>query len=109
MKYLLSIIFPPAALLMIGKPGQAILNLFFCFMFWLPGVIHALMTISADERKRETDRLIRAMKGEAEPVPGVNPALVTLLLLMTIGMATMAIVSFRGQATTISNGSSVKR
>jgi uncharacterized membrane protein YqaE (UPF0057 family) len=41
MKYVLAILLPPLAVLMCGKPIQAVLNFFLTLCFWLPGVIHA--------------------------------------------------------------------
>ena len=52
MLYFLAILLPPLA----GKPGAAILNVFLCLLFWLPGVIHALFVVNeakADARARK--------------------------------------------------------
>ena len=38
---LLAIILPPVAVLLCGKPIQALLNLALCCLVWIPGVIHA--------------------------------------------------------------------
>ena len=51
--YLIALIFPPLAVLMCGKPIQALLNTLFCLFFWIPGIIHAIMVVSdykADKR-----------------------------------------------------------
>lgn len=48
--YLLAIIFPPLAVLMCGKPFQAIINLVLCLFFVVPGILHAILVVS--ERKR---------------------------------------------------------
>lgn len=51
--YLLALIFPPLAVLMCGKPIQATINIFLTLLFWIPGIIHALMVVSefkADKR-----------------------------------------------------------
>ncbi|MGO9480288.1 MAG: YqaE/Pmp3 family membrane protein, partial [Candidatus Kryptoniota bacterium] len=43
MLYLLAFILPPVAVLLSGKPIQALLNFFLCFLLWIPAVIHALL------------------------------------------------------------------
>jgi uncharacterized membrane protein YqaE (UPF0057 family) len=40
-RYLLAIILPPVAVLLCGKPVQALLNLVLTLFFWIPGVVHA--------------------------------------------------------------------
>jgi uncharacterized membrane protein YqaE (UPF0057 family) len=61
--YLLAVILPPLAVLICGKPIQALLNLALTvFCFWLGGVIHAVMVVSeykADERNRQLIDSIR--------------------------------------------------
>jgi uncharacterized membrane protein YqaE (UPF0057 family) len=46
MLYLIAILFPPLAVLLCGKPFQAMLNLFLCLLLWLPGLIHACLVVS---------------------------------------------------------------
>ncbi|MGD8453846.1 MAG: YqaE/Pmp3 family membrane protein [Phycisphaerae bacterium] len=62
--YLLAIVLPPVAVLLCGKPIQAVLNVFLCLLVWIPGVIHAWSVVSerkADKRtERQTKALIRA-------------------------------------------------
>lgn len=56
MLYLLAILFPPLACILAGKPGAAVLNLFLTLLFWIPGVIHALMVVNeakADARAKK--------------------------------------------------------
>lgn len=60
--YLLAIFLPPVALLLVGKPFQAIINIFLCCLFWFPGMIHALLVVSAVKADRRNDRLIQAMR-----------------------------------------------
>lgn len=53
---LLCIFFPPLAVLLAGKPIQALLNLGLCLLLWLPGVIHAWGVVSdakADSRMKK--------------------------------------------------------
>ena len=37
--YLLAILLPPVAVLLCGKPIQAVLNFFLTLCFWVPGAI----------------------------------------------------------------------
>lgn len=63
MRYLLAILLPPIAVLICGKPIQALINLLLTLLFWIPGVIHALFVAHdyyADQRNKE---LVAAMRG----------------------------------------------
>jgi uncharacterized membrane protein YqaE (UPF0057 family) len=62
MRYLLAIVFPPLAVLLCGKPIQAILNCFLTLMFWIPGVVHALFVVASHLADKRTKRLIRAIQ-----------------------------------------------
>lgn len=56
MLYLLAILLPPVAVLICGKPIQAVLNFFLTLLFWFPGALHALFVVSshlADKRNKE--------------------------------------------------------
>ena len=62
MRYLLAIVLPPVAVLLCGKPFQAILNILLTLAFWIPGAVHALFVVHshlADKRNRE---LVNAIK-----------------------------------------------
>jgi len=62
MRYLLAIILPPLAVLLCGKPVQAVLNFCLCLLFLVPGIVHAICVVAshkADVRQRE---LIKAMR-----------------------------------------------
>ena len=58
MKMLLAIILPPLAVLLCGKPIQALLNIVLCVVtLWLGAAIHAIYTVTqsdANRRHRET-------------------------------------------------------
>jgi uncharacterized membrane protein YqaE (UPF0057 family) len=61
MMYLLAIILPPVAVLLKGKPIQALINLALCLLFWIPAVIHAWIVINGanqDKRMREQAKII---------------------------------------------------
>ena len=52
---ILAFLFPPLAVLLCGKPFQAIINLFLTLLYF-PGMIHAVMVVSshnADRRHKE--------------------------------------------------------
>jgi uncharacterized membrane protein YqaE (UPF0057 family) len=62
MRYLLAIILPPIAVLLCGKPVQAILNLLLTILFWIPGVVHALFVVHSYLADKRTDRLLEAVE-----------------------------------------------
>lgn len=77
--YLIALIFPPLAVLLCGKPWQALLALFLTVCGVIPGVIYAWLIVAefnADRRNRE---LIGAIKGSRrrgrsrEPEPEDSP------------------------------------
>ena len=45
MMYLLAILLPPVAVLFCGKPFQAVINFILTLIFWVPGVIHAILVV----------------------------------------------------------------
>jgi uncharacterized membrane protein YqaE (UPF0057 family) len=61
-RYLLAIILPPIAVLLCGKPVQAILNLLLTILFWIPGVVHALFVVHSHLADKRTDRLLEAVQ-----------------------------------------------
>ena len=62
MLYLLAIVFPPLAVLLCGKPFQALLSLPLTLMGWAPGVIHALFVVNNHYAEQRSQRLIRAVE-----------------------------------------------
>lgn len=61
MLYLLALVLPPVAVLFVGKPFQALLNLILTLFFWLPGAIHAILLVhekKADKRMKKQAELI---------------------------------------------------
>lgn len=59
MLYLLAILLPPVAVLMVGKPIQALINLVLTLFLWLPGAIHAVLVVNekkADKRAKKYAR-----------------------------------------------------
>jgi uncharacterized membrane protein YqaE (UPF0057 family) len=64
MRYLLAIILPPVAVLLCGKPVQAVLNLILTMCFWIPGVVHALFVVNSHLADKRAEKMILAVKQE---------------------------------------------
>jgi uncharacterized membrane protein YqaE (UPF0057 family) len=62
MRYLLAIILPPLAVLLCGKPLQAILNLVLTLCLWVPGVVHALFVVNSHLADVRAEKMIAAVK-----------------------------------------------
>ena len=65
MRYLIAIILPPIAVLICGKPLQAILNLLLTLLFWVPGAVHALFVVHSYLADKRTDRVVEALEKSA--------------------------------------------
>lgn len=65
MLYLLAIILPPLALLLAGKPGQALLGLILMVTIigWIPAAIWAVLVVNSRNADRRNERLIAATRG----------------------------------------------
>jgi len=62
MLFLVAILLPPLAVLLCGKPFQALINLVLTLMLYFPGLIHALFVVNNYYADKRTKRLIDAMK-----------------------------------------------
>jgi uncharacterized membrane protein YqaE (UPF0057 family) len=62
MLYLVAVLLPPLAVLLCGKPIQALLNLFLCLFLYVPGLIHALLVVSNYYADQRTARVVRAIQ-----------------------------------------------
>jgi len=62
MLYLVAVILPPVAVLLAGKPFQALLSIPLTLFFYVPGIVHALFVVHNHYADRRTDRLIRATR-----------------------------------------------
>lgn len=62
MLYLLAILLPPVAVLLTGRPGQAVLNFFLTLLLWVPGVIHAIMVVNEHKANQRQERLVKQMR-----------------------------------------------
>lgn len=65
MLYLLAIVLPPVAVLVTGRPLQAVLNLVLTLCFWVPGMVHALLVVHAHIEDKRAERVIEAVRGRA--------------------------------------------
>lgn len=61
MNYFLAILLPPISLLIIGKPGQALLNIILTFCFWIPGILHALLVVHGFEADQRLAKFAKAI------------------------------------------------
>ena len=66
MRYLLAIILPPIAVLLCGKPVQFLLNILLTLLFWIPGVIHAILVVNSHLADKRTERLEKAIRESRE-------------------------------------------
>mgnify|MGYP003150868775 CR=1 FL=1 len=62
MRYLIAILLPPLAVLLCGKPFQAIINIFLALAFWVPGMVHALFVVHGHLDDKRADRVIKAIR-----------------------------------------------
>lgn len=61
-RYILAIIFPPLAVLLCGKPVQAVLNIVLTLLGWFPGMIHAILAVNSHKADKRAARIERAIK-----------------------------------------------
>jgi uncharacterized membrane protein YqaE (UPF0057 family) len=64
--YLVAILLPPLAVLLAGKPFQALINVVLTLMIWIPGVIHALFVVNNYYADKRTQRVVDTIKREGE-------------------------------------------
>ncbi len=62
MLYIVAFFLPPLAVLLSGKPIQALVNFFLCFLFWIPAVIHALLVVRDHYADRRARKIVTAIK-----------------------------------------------
>jgi uncharacterized membrane protein YqaE (UPF0057 family) len=62
MRYVLAILLPPIAVLICGKPVQALLNFILTLFLWIPGVVHACFVVHNYYADQRTDRIVNAIK-----------------------------------------------
>lgn len=66
MLYLLAILLPPLAVLLCGKPVQALLNCVLTLFLWIPGAIHAIMVVSSHHADKRNQRLVDEMRRQGQ-------------------------------------------
>jgi uncharacterized membrane protein YqaE (UPF0057 family) len=59
MRTLLAVVCPPAAVLLLGKPYQGVINLALTLLLYVPGVLHALSVVSHYNTQRRNETLMR--------------------------------------------------
>jgi uncharacterized membrane protein YqaE (UPF0057 family) len=64
MMYLLALLLPPVAVLLSGKPFQAIVNFFLTLLFWFPGAIHAILVVKDRKDDKRMERQVKLMKSQ---------------------------------------------
>ncbi len=62
MLYLVAILIPPLAVLLAGKPFQALFNILLTVLAYIPGLIHALFVVHNYYEDRRAERVIREMR-----------------------------------------------
>jgi uncharacterized membrane protein YqaE (UPF0057 family) len=62
MRYILAILLPPVAVLICGKPGQALFNLLLTLLLWIPGIIHALFVVNSYLADQRAQRITEAIE-----------------------------------------------
>lgn len=55
--YFLAIFLPPLAVLLCGKPGQAILNCLLLLFLWIPAVVHAILVVNEHKARQRQNEL----------------------------------------------------
>jgi uncharacterized membrane protein YqaE (UPF0057 family) len=65
MRFFLAIVLPPVAVLLCGKPLQALLNFFLTLCLWFPGAVHACLVVNAHLSDLRSERMVRAMRRPA--------------------------------------------
>ena len=54
--YLLAIVLPPGAVLICGKPIQVLMNVVLCLIFYILGMIHAIMVVNENKADTRAER-----------------------------------------------------
>jgi len=66
-------VFPPLAVLLMGRPFSAVLNFFLTCFMWFPGIGHALVCYADYKGDKMTNKVVRAVNRptwtQAAPAP----------------------------------------
>jgi len=60
--YLVAVLLPPVAVLLCGKPFQALLNVILTLLLWIPGMIHAILVVHNHYADKRTSRIVKALR-----------------------------------------------
>jgi len=71
MRYFLAIVFPPLAVLLCGKPIQALLNFLLTLLLVVPGIVHALLVVHSHLADKWTSKLTRAVREQNQLLRGL--------------------------------------
>ena len=65
MRYLIAIVLPPLAILLCGKPFQALLALILqiTILGWIPAAVWAVLVVNSYQQDKRTNRIIKSMRG----------------------------------------------
>jgi len=64
MLYLVAILVPPLAVLLCGKPFQALLNIVLTLLIYFPGMIHAILVVNNYYADQRTKKIVKALEQE---------------------------------------------
>jgi uncharacterized membrane protein YqaE (UPF0057 family) len=64
MLYLVAILVPPLAVLLCGKPFQALLNIVLTLLIYFPGMIHAILVVNNHYADQRTKKIVKALERE---------------------------------------------
>ena len=67
MLYLLALLLPPLAVLLCGKPFQALLNILLTILVYFPGMIHAILVVNNYYADKRTKRIVKALEQQRKP------------------------------------------
>ncbi|SDO33568.1 YqaE/Pmp3 family membrane protein [Alkalicoccus daliensis] len=56
MMWILAILLPPVAVFLSGKPFQAFINLILTLIFYVPGMIHAILVVKENKDDKRMER-----------------------------------------------------
>ena len=60
--HLLAVLCPPLAVRAAGRPDQLPLSVLLTLLLWLPGVVHALWTISVQQSNARANHLVASLR-----------------------------------------------
>ena len=66
MLYLVAILLPPLAVLLCGKPFQALLNIVLTLLIYFPGMIHAVLVVNNYYADKRTEKVVKALEKQKD-------------------------------------------